>query len=80
MRLAAKSGFQDALADTETYKRGFEAFSQFASEKAQKESGRWVMGWLSWLGKKIATWAVIVGVLYYAGGIAAVLAWMKTKS
>lgn len=79
VKAATKAGVQAALADKQTYQAAFAAFSDFASEKAQQESGKWVIGWIKWSARKIATVAVILGVLYYTGGIPAVLAWIKTK-
>lgn len=73
------AGVKSAIADPATWSAGFEAMGAHLRDAAQAESGRWVIGWLGWLVKKIALGIAIVAVLYYTGGLPAVVAWLKVK-
>ncbi len=79
IKLATSAGVRDAIADPDTWRVGIAAMQEALSNAAQRESGKWLVGWFGWMLKKAAAWIVIVGVLYYTGGLAAVLAWMKVK-
>jgi hypothetical protein len=48
-------------------------------DAAEAESGRWVIGWLGWLARKAALGLAVVAVMYYTGGLPAVLTWLKVK-
>lgn len=76
---ATAAGVKSAIADPDTWAKGFEAMQAQLAQAAQRESGKWVVGWIGWLVKKTALGVAVVAVLYYAGGLPAVLAWMKVK-
>lgn len=73
------AGTRAAIADPETWRAGLAAMQEALSTAAQKESGRWIMGWFGWMLRKAAGAAVIIGVLYYTGGLGAVVAYLKVK-
>ena len=79
VKAATYAGVKDAIADPETWRLGIDAMQQALSSAAQRESGKWVVGWVAWALKKAALAVAVVGVLYYTGGLPAVLAWMKVK-
>ena len=76
---ATAAGVKSAIADPDTWKAGFAAMQEQLAEAAQRESGRWIVGWLGWLVRKAALGVAVVAVLYYTGGLPAVLAWLKVK-
>lgn len=73
------AGVKSAIADPETWAAGFEAMQTQLTKAAQRESGKWVIGFLGSIVKKAALTVAVVAVLYYTGGIPAVLAWLKLK-
>lgn len=79
IKLATSAGVKDAIADPETWRVGIAAMQEALASAAQRESGKWLVGWLGWLVKKAALAVAVVAVLYYTGGLPAVLAWMKVK-
>lgn len=76
---AVERGVVSAIAKPETWAGGFEAMQQQLTKAAQRESGKWVVGWIGWLVRKAALGVAVVAVLYYTGGLPAVLAWLKVK-
>lgn len=76
---ATAAGVKSAIADPDTWKAGFAAMQEQLAQAAQRESGKWVVGWLGWLVRKAALGVAVVAVLYYTGGLPAVLAWLKVK-
>lgn len=79
IRAATSLGVRDAIADPETWRLGINAMQDALASAAQRESGKWLVGWLGWMVKKAALAVAVVAVLYYTGGLPAVLAWMKVK-
>ncbi len=79
VRASVQAGVQAAFADPATWETGITAIKRHLSDAAEKESGRWVVGWIKWLMKKAALGVAILAVLYYTGGLPAVLAWLKVK-
>lgn len=76
---ATAAGVKSAIADPETWAAGFTAMQDQLAKAAQRESGKWLIGWLGWLVKKAALGIAVVAVLYYTGGMSAVVAWLKIK-
>jgi hypothetical protein len=76
---SVSAGVKSAIADPETWRVGFAAMQEQFSQAAQRESGKWLIGWAGWLFKKAVGFLVILGVLYYTGGLTAVLAYLKVK-
>lgn len=76
---ATAAGVKSAIADPDTWRAGFSAMQEQLAQAAQRESGKWVIGWLGWLLKKLALSVAVIGVLYYTGGLGAVVAWLKIK-
>ena len=76
---ATSAGGREAIANPATWEHGIVAMREALSNAAQKESGKWVVGWFVWMLKKAALGIAIVAVLYYTGGLPAVLAWLKAK-
>lgn len=76
---STSAGVRAAIADPDTWRVGIAAMQEALSSAAQRESGKWLVGWMGWLVKKAALGVAIVAVLYYTGGLPAVLAWMKVK-
>lgn len=76
---ATAAGVKAAIADPDTWAKGFEAMQTQLAQAAQRESGRWIIGWMGWLVRKAALGVAVVAVLYYTGGLPAVLAWLKVK-
>lgn len=79
VKAATSAGVREAIADPQTWSLGLAAMQEALAGAAQRESGKWLVGWLGWLLKKAALGVAVVGVLYYTGGLPAVLAWMKVK-
>lgn len=79
LRAIVAAGMQDTLADKETYARAFGAFREYAQDAARKEAGNWVLGWVKWLVGKAILGVIVVAVLWWVGGLPAVLAWLKVK-
>lgn len=79
IKAATSAGVKDAIADPDTWKAGFAAMQEQLAQAAQRESGKWVVGWIGWLVRKAALGIAVVAVLYYTGGLPAVLAWLKVK-
>lgn len=79
IQASVAAGVKSAIADPHTWELGFAAMQQQLSNAAQRESGKWLIGWLGWVLKRAAAFLAILGVLYYTGGLPAVLAWMKVK-
>lgn len=76
---AVSAGVKSAIADPDTWAAGFSAMQEQLANAAARESGKWVIGWLGWLVKKAALGIAVVAVLYYTGGMSAVVAWLKIK-
>ena len=76
---ATAVGVKAAIADPDTWAAGFAAMQFQLARAAQRESGKWVVGWIGWLVRKAALGIAVVAVLYYTGGLPAVLAWLKVK-
>lgn len=79
IQASVTAGVKSAIADPDTWRAGFAAMQEQLAQAAQRESGKWVIGWLGWLLKKFALSIAVIGVLYYTGGLAAVVAWLKVK-
>lgn len=79
IQASVANGVKAAIADPDTWARGFEAMQIQLSQAAQRESGKWIIGWIGWLVRKAALGIAVVAVLYYTGGLPAVLAWLKLK-
>lgn len=79
VKAATSAGVREAIADPHTWQLGIAAMQDALAQAAQRESGKWLVGWLGWLLKKAALGVAVVAVLYYTGGLPAVLAWMKVK-
>lgn len=79
IKAVTSAGVRDAIADPETWKLGIAAMQQAFSSAAQRESGRWVIGWLGWMVRKAVAFVIVIGVLYYTGGLAAVATYLKLK-
>lgn len=79
IQASVAAGVKSAIADTETWAAGFSAMQEQLAQAAQRESGKWVVGWIGWLVKKAALGVAVIAVLYYTGGLPAVLAWLKVK-
>lgn len=73
------SGVRAAIADPKTWELGFTAMRNHLRDAAEEESGKWLMGWIGWLMKKAALGIAVIAVLYYTGGLPAVLAWLKVR-
>ena len=76
---AVERGVVAAIANPDTWAGGFAAMQDQLAKAAQRESGKWVVGWIGWLVKKAALGVAVIAVLYYTGGLPAVLAWLKVK-
>lgn len=79
IQASVANGVKTAIGDPHTWEVGFAAMQQQISNAAQRESGKWIVGWIGWMAKKAALGLAVVAVLYYTGGLPAVLAWMKVK-
>jgi hypothetical protein len=79
IKASVTQGVQQAIADPKTWEAGFTAMGDHLAAAAQAESGKWVIGWLGWIVKKAALGIAVVAVLYYTGGLPAVVAWLKVK-
>ncbi len=79
IQASVAAGVKSAIADPQTWELGFIAMQEQLSRAAQRESGKWLMGWLGWMLKKAAAFVVILGVLYYTGGLTAVITYLKLK-
>lgn len=79
IKASVAAGVKSAIADPATWEAGFSAMQEQLAKAAQRESGKWVVGWIGWLVKKAALGIAVIGVLYYTGGLPAVLAWLKVK-
>lgn len=76
---ATATGVQRAIADPKTWEDGFKAFGEYAAKAAQREAGSYIVGWIKWLISKVAMGLLFIVVLYLAGGLPAVLAFLKVK-
>lgn len=79
IKTATSDGVRTAIADPETWRVGIIAMRTALSSVAANESGRWVIGWFGWAIKKAVLFFVVIGALYYTGGLAAVIAYLKIK-
>lgn len=79
IKATTAAGVKEAIADPQTWTLGIAAMQEALTGAAQRESGKWIVGWLGWLLKKVALGVAIVAVLYYTGGLPAVLSWLKLK-
>lgn len=79
IQASVKAGVKSAIADPDTWAMGFQAMQSQLSAAAQRESGKWLIGWFGWMFKRAVGFCVILGVLYYTGGLAPVLAYLKLK-
>lgn len=79
IQASVSAGVKSAIADPDTWAKGFEAMQTQLAMAAQRESGKWLVGWIGWLVRKAALGVAVVAVLYYTGGLPAVLAWLKIK-
>lgn len=79
IKAAVTAGVQAAFSDPATWETGIVAIKRHLSAAAEKESGRWVISWLKWLMKKLALGVAIISILYYTGGLPAVVAWLKVS-
>lgn len=71
------AGVKSAISDPQTWAIALAAIQEQLSQAAQRESGKWIIGWLGWIVKKAALFVAIMAVLYYTGGLPAVLSWLK---
>lgn len=76
---ATTLGVQRAIADPQTWAAGFRAFQTYAAQAAQNEAGSYVVGAIKWFVSKVAIGMLFIVVLYLAGGLPAVLAFLKVK-
>ena len=74
VRTAVKLGFQDAIADPETWIAIRVAFKSYA----KTEAGGVAFGILGEIGKWALRGAIFIGAMYYIGGWSAVFAWFKS--
>lgn len=79
IQASVRAGVKSAIADPDTWAAGFAAMQDQLAKAAQRESGKWLVGWIGWLVRKAALGIAVVAVLYYTGGLPAVLAWLKVK-
>lgn len=79
IQASVSAGVKAAIADPDTWAKGFEAMQTQLATAAQRESGKWLVGWIGWLVRKAALGVAVVAVLYYTGGLPAVMAWLKVK-
>lgn len=79
IQASVSAGVKAAVSDPATWEAGFAAMKAHLRDAAEAESGRWVIGWLGWLARKAALGLAVVAVMYYAGGLPAVLTWLKVK-
>lgn len=84
LRAIVSSGVESGLVKLVTNKafflQVFAAFADAAQETAKKEAGSWLVGWIKWALGKAVLGGVILFVLWYTGGLPAVLAYMKVRS
>ena len=76
---ATAAGVKRAIADPQTWADGFKAFQTYAAEATKREAGSYIVGWFKWLISKVAMGMLFIIVLYLAGGLPAVLAFLKVK-
>lgn len=76
---ATEAGVQRAIGNPDTWKLGFAAMQEALTELAQRGSGKWFVDWIGWLFKKALLGLAVLIVLYYTGGLPAVMAWLKLK-
>ena len=79
IQASVAAGVKSAIADPDTWAAGFEAMQTQLGRAAQRESGKWLIGWIGWVAKKAALGVAVIAVLYYTGGLPAVAAWLKVK-
>lgn len=74
---SVSAGVKSAISDPQTWAFALQAIQEQLSQAAQRESGKWIIGWLGWIVKKAALFFAVMAVLYYTGGLPAVLSWLK---
>jgi len=79
VQAAVADGVRSAIADPKTWELGFSAMREQLGIAAERESGKWALGWLKWLMNKLLIGAVVLAVLWLTGGLPAVLAYLKVK-
>lgn len=79
VKVAVETGVKEAISNPDTWRVGIAAMQEALASAAQRESGKWVIGWVGWLFKKAALSVAIIAVLYYTGGLAAVFTYLKIK-
>lgn len=79
IRLAVKAGFQDAISDPGTYENiPWRDIHQGITNYATTEAGRFTLGVFGRFWRWLLRIVVVVALLYYLGGPAAVTAWVKS--
>lgn len=73
-------GLSKLLTNKDVFVKAFDAFAEAAQDKAKKEAGGMVIGWVKWVLGKAVLGSVIIFMLWYTGGLPAVLTYMKVKS
>ena len=76
---ASEAGTQRAIGNPDTWVMGLTALQEALMRMAQRGSGKWFVDWIGWMFRKAILGLVILVVLYYTGGLPAVLAWLKIK-
>ncbi len=79
IEVATAAGVKAAIADPATWTAGFAALQDALGQAAARESGKWLIGWLGWLFKRAVGFCVVLGALYYTGGLTAVITFLKLK-
>lgn len=78
MRVAARQAGTDLLEDPETYRKIVQGMTAALQSHARTEAGRFTLGVFSGLFRWILRIGLLVGFLWYVGGITAVMAWLKS--
>lgn len=80
IRLAVKAGFQDAISDPVTYENiPWRDIHQGIASYATTEAGKITLGVFGRFWRWLVRIIVIAALLYYLGGPAAVVAWVKSS-
>lgn len=74
-----ENGLAKLITNKEVFLRAFATFTEAAQETAKKEAGNWLIGWIKWVIGKAVLGCLLVFVLWYTGGLPAVLTYLKVK-
>jgi alanine-alpha-ketoisovalerate/valine-pyruvate aminotransferase len=75
IRRASCLGFQDALSDPQTYEKAFEALSKYSSS----QTGKFFLGSIATVLKKILVFGLIAAGIYAIGGWHGLAAFIKSS-